>query len=120
VVGDSWASPFSFFLPAVRNKSYNAAMPPNKANITGCRLFTPFGAIAPTIKGKIAPPDPPNAAANLTLPTCRCFGMSFVTNTIAVGKRGLRKNPRNATETEETLRDGTSQKMSSRKLLIAM
>jgi hypothetical protein len=72
------------------------------------------------MNGNIAPPDPPNAAAKPTLPTAKCFGMSLDTNTIAVGKSGPRKTPKKATETEETMREGTSQKTSSRKRLMAM
>lgn len=95
-------------------------MATNNASITGCKVLTPLAcAIAPIINGKIAPPDPPNAAANPTLPTDKCAGMSFDTNTIEVGKIGPRKTPKNATETAETMREGTSQKMSSRKRLMA-
>lgn len=89
-------------------------MAARSAMMMGCKTLTPFDcAMAPTAKGKIAPPDPPRAVANPIAVTWRCCGSSFVHMMTDAGNRGPKTNPRNATAITETTKDGTSQKINS-------
>lgn len=100
--------------PAFGSKSHSPDITPSIARIIGCNVLTPLAwAIAPTMKGKIAPPEPPSAVPNPMLPTCKCLGKSFVTIIMAVGNNGPKNTPKNATATADTTRDGMSQNMSS-------
>lgn len=95
--------PQSLFLVILGKPIHASQIQTSSDKAIGCNTLTPFAwAITPVTNGKIAAPDPPNAAANPIPLTWRCRGSSFVQATTAAGNKGPRKKPCRDTATAET------------------